>query len=275
MSEIELYLRLGLAIFPCHQPVINGTSRCSCGNPACPDPAKHPYARHAPNGFKNASKDPRVIKRWNGGNHNIAIATGSISGIVVLDVDPRNGGTESLMYLQAEHEDLPHTWKALTGGDGEHYVFRHPGRYIPSRDSKIAAGIDVKGDGGYIIAPPSRHISGRYYAWDVDHHPEHTPLADMPEWLLDKALAANGADKPKSDWKQFASEPIVEGKRHDKLRSLAGLLFYRLSREPHLAAQLLISFNQTQCEPPLPDEELAGIIDHACAREIQRRRPTA
>jgi putative DNA primase/helicase len=271
---IEMYLRLGLAIFPCHYPVINGTSRCSCGDPKCSDnAAKHPFGRFAPKGFKSASKDPRVIRRWADGPYNVAVATGSVSAIVVLDIDPRHAGDQSLASLEAEHGGLPHTWKALTGGGGEHYVFRHPGRPISCSEGKIAPGIDLRGDGGYAIIAPSRHISRRPYAWDVDRHPEHTPLADMPNWLLEKALAANGDTKPKGDCKRFADEPIAEGKRHDKLRSLAGLLFFRLSREPHLAARLLISFNQTQCDPPLPDEELARIIDHACAREIARRRP--
>jgi hypothetical protein len=97
----------------------------------------------------------------------------------------------------------------------------------------------------------------------------------MPEWLLAKALAANGGDKPKPDWKRFAEEPIAEGKRHDQLRSLAGLLFYRLYRERHLAAQLIIAFNERRCQPPLPEDELERIVDHAAAREIQRRRISA
>jgi putative DNA primase/helicase len=266
---IEMYLRLGLALFPVHYPVVNGTTRCSCGNPDCDNAAKHPYARFAPKGFKNASKDPRAIRRWCEGPYNVAVATGAVSGIVVLDVDPRHGGGHSLAALEDEHGTLPDTWRVLTGGGGEHHVFRHPRRFVPCSEGKIAAGLDVRGDGGYAIAPPSRHISGRAYAWDVDHHPEHVPLADMPDWLL--ALTANG-EQPRRDWKQFALEPVPEGKRHAELRSLAGLLLYRLSREPHLAAQLLVAFNQTRCTPPLPEDELARIIDHAAQREIARRR---
>src|SRR6516165_8431860 len=98
---IDLYLRLALAIFPCHYPIINGSARCSCGNKACTNAGKHPYARFASNGFKSASKDPRVIKRWHGGPYNLGIATGAVSGIVVLDSDPRNGGEQSLAQLKA------------------------------------------------------------------------------------------------------------------------------------------------------------------------------
>jgi hypothetical protein len=267
------YARLGLATFPCHYPIINGAVRCSCGNPTCPDAAKHPYARHAPNGFKNASKDPEKVKHWAGGPYNIATATGAISGIVVIDVDDRHGGADSLAALEAKHGPLPSTWRSFTGGGGEHRFFRHPRRFLGCSEAKLAPGIDVRADGGYAIVPPSRHISGQAYAWDVDHHPEHTTLANMPEWLLAAALAANGGDKPKIDWKRFALEDVAEGKRHAALRTLAGLLFYRLFREPHLAAQLLVAFNGTRCKPPLPDDELERIIDHAAAREIQKRRP--
>jgi putative DNA primase/helicase len=268
MSEIEMYLKLGLAIFPCHYPVINGTNCCSCGKPECDRPAKHPYGRFAPAGFKSASKDPHVIRRWDGGNYNIAAATGAVSGIVVVDIDPRHDGGWSLVALEQEHGALPHTWHALTGGGGEHFYFRHPGRFVGCSEAKIAPGIDVRGDDGYAILPPSRHISGRPYAWDVDHHPEHVALADMPEWLLAKA----STEKPKVDWRRFADEPVPEGQRHKAIRSLAGLLFYRLYREPDLAARLLVTFNQGRCQPPLPDEEIERIIDHAAGREAARRR---
>jgi hypothetical protein len=266
------YAELGLAVFACHHIVVNGTARCSCGNPNCTDLGKHPYGRHAPNGFKNASKDPRIIGRWSCGPYNIAIATGMISGVIVVDIDPRNRGDKSRAQLEAEHGPLPPTWRAFTGGAGEHIYFAHPGGYIPCSEGKVAPGIDIKGDGGYVIAPPSRHISGRRYAWDVDHHPEHIELAAMPPWLIETIATPNSGDMPKKDWKAFVATPIVDGTRHNALKSLAGLLFYRLARETHLAAELLIAFNQTRCNPPLQETELLGIIDWAAVRETQRRR---
>jgi hypothetical protein len=93
MSPLDMaaaYAARGLAVFPCHYPIINGTTRCSCGNPNCADAAKHPYGRHAPHGWKGASKDPRRIERWWGAAvpYNVAIAAGAVSGIVVIDIDP-------------------------------------------------------------------------------------------------------------------------------------------------------------------------------------------
>jgi Bifunctional DNA primase/polymerase, N-terminal/Primase C terminal 1 (PriCT-1) len=143
---------------------------------------------------------------------------------------------------------------------------------VPTRAGQIALGIDVRADGGYAIAPPSLHINGRRYAWNVDYHPEFVALAPMPQWLVDQAVAPETGNKPKVDWKAFLGTPIAEGKRHDSLKSLAGLLFYRLAREPHIAAELLIAFNRHRCTPPLDEDELLRIIDHAAAREIQRRR---
>jgi putative DNA primase/helicase len=271
---IAFYAQRGLAVFPCHYPIINGTACCSCGNPNCPDPAKHPYGRRAPHGLKDASADPRKIERWWGTDvpYNIAVAAGAMSGIVVLDVDPRHQGDANLVRLEAEHGPLPLTWRAISGSLGEHIYFAHPGCPVSNSAGKIADGIDVRGDGGYVIAPPSRHISGRRYAWNVDHHPEFTELAPMPAWLIDMAGAASRGGRQDIDWKQFAATPIAEGKRHDSLKRLAGLLFYRLSREPHLAAQLILDFNQQHCTPPLDEEELLRIIDWAAAREIQRRK---
>ena len=265
------YPSFGLAIFACHYPVANGVARCSCGNTDCASPAKHPYGRLAPHGLKDASKDPRFIERWCAGPYNIAVATGSISGVIVLDIDPRNGGDESLAELEAEHGALPLTWRVLTGGGGEHIYFAHPGGHIEKPD--FAAGINLKGDGGYVIAPPSRHIAGRPYAWHVDGHPENVSLAPTPKWVILRAQASERRAAGQIDWRAFASEAFLDGSRHNALTRLAGLLFYRLSREPHLAAQLLISFNQTRYNPPIPDDELVKIIDWAASRELYRRRP--
>ena len=269
MKPEELATTLGLAVFACHYIVVNGSTRCSCVNPDCRDPGKHPYPRHSPNGFKNASKDPQVIRRWSSGPYNIGIATGAVSGIVVVDVDPRNGGDKSLASLEAEHGAFPSTWRAFTGGGGEHIYFAHPGGYIERAD--FAPGINLKGDGGYVIAPPSQHISGRRYAWNVDRHPQHTALAPAPQWIIDRATARNQDDKPKVNWKAFAAAPFSEGDRHNAITRLAGLLFFRMWREPHLAAQLLLAFNESRCTPPLEASEVIAIIDWAAAREVERR----
>src|SRR5262249_23949141 len=118
--------------------------------------------------------------------------------LVVIDVDPRHGGDESFQALEREHGDLTPTWRALTGGGGEHVLFACPdGVEISNvvaeqmKDPPLGPGIDVRASGGYIVAPPSRHISGGVYAWSVDHHPQETLLAFAPDWLI-KKLTAHG-----------------------------------------------------------------------------------
>jgi hypothetical protein len=201
------YAERGMAVFPCHYPVRHGVSLiCTCGNPACSDAAKHPYGRHAPHGFHDASCDKKTIERWWGAGvpYNVGIAAGAVSGIVIIDVDPRHDGDKNLAQLEARHGALPPTWKVITGGGGTHLYFRHPGQPIPTNASSVAIGVDVRADGGYAIGPPSLHISGQRYAWEVDYHPEYVDLAPLPQWLLDKITGANADGKSKIDWKSFS-----------------------------------------------------------------------
>jgi putative DNA primase/helicase len=119
----------GLQLFPLHYPVARGNALwCSCGNAECQSPAKHPYARHAPRGLLNATSEPAAIARWWGAGvpFNIGVATGLVSGIVALDFDPRHEGHTSLAALERRFGELPPTWRFLTGGGGEHLIFRTP-----------------------------------------------------------------------------------------------------------------------------------------------------
>ena len=100
---------------------------------------------------------------------------------MVLDVDPRHGGGASLAELEGEHGDLPRTIESLTGGGGQHLYFRHFGGSVPSRP--IASGLDLKGDGGLVVSPPSGHASGRSYVWESGCAPDQVVLADLPRWL--------------------------------------------------------------------------------------------
>ena len=180
------YSRLGLAVLPLHYPVRHQHGMaCSCGRTNCNSPAKHPVGHLVPNGLKNATTDHEVVERWfRDQPWNIAIVTGKTSGIIALDVDPRHGGDKFIAALENKHGPLPQTWRFLTGGGGEHVLFRHPGGLVPNNAGKLGVGIDVRGEVGYIVAPPSRHMSGRNYSISVDHHPDDIPLADPPPWLI-------------------------------------------------------------------------------------------
>jgi hypothetical protein len=106
LDEAIAFGRRGIGVFPLHYPVNReGQPACSCGNPTCRDPAKHPYARHAPNGLKNATTDVHTIERWwsPGTQYNIGARSGAFSGVVAVDVDPRHGGDESLARLEEQY----------------------------------------------------------------------------------------------------------------------------------------------------------------------------
>lgn len=154
------YASRGWAVFPVHTWI---RGRCSCGDAECDRPAKHPWTNH---GLKDASKEPETIRAWwvRSPDANVAIATGEVSGIIAIDVDPRHGGDASLEAWERAHGPMPLTIESETGGGGRHLLFRHPGYRVRNRIN-VVAGIDVRGDGGYIVAPPSLHPSGRRYRW--------------------------------------------------------------------------------------------------------------
>ena len=120
------------------------------------------------------------------GPRGIGLACGPRAGIWGLDVDPHHGGTRSVRDLQAKHGTLPRTITAHTGSGGWHLIFQWPDNDgIRNSVGKVAAGVDVRGHGGYLVLPPSQHASGRRYQWVFG--PDTTDLADAPAWLLELA----------------------------------------------------------------------------------------
>ena len=172
--------------FPVH--TITPQGECSCGKSTCWErttsgkpngsPGKHPRTK---NGFKDASNDPAAVAEWSRKfpGTNWAARTGPESGFWVLDVDGADG-LATLAALEIEHGPLPATLTATTGSGGRHYVFAWPERRVPNSCRKLGPGLDVRGDGGYIVIAPANHWSGGAYAWDND-----LPLASAPDWLLD------------------------------------------------------------------------------------------
>jgi len=159
------YASLGWPVLPLHTP---RNAACSCGK-GCRSVGKHPryHDRLIPNGLRNASADRWLIHQWWGlwSDANIGICTGSPSGLVVIDVDPRHDGDKTIMNLQREYGALPDLFRVRTGS-GWHIYLKHPGGFIKSRP--IAPGIDVKADGGYVVAPPSKHATGNFYEWELE-----------------------------------------------------------------------------------------------------------
>jgi len=110
------------------------------------------------------------------------LVTGAVSGIIVLDVDPRNDGEQSLAALEAAHGPLPVTVESHTGGGGRHLFFCHPASPVPT--GPLVAGLDLKGDGGLVVVPPSLHPSGARYRWAPGQGPDQRQPPAAPPWLL-------------------------------------------------------------------------------------------
>lgn len=180
---------LGWSVVPVH----NATGdRCSCRRNPCPSPGKHPRVPWERWMIRTAR--PSEIEAWweRWPDANIGVVTGWVSAVVVVDVDPRNGGDTNLTGLEAEHESLPETVTSITGGGGHHFYFAHPGHLVPCRP--LAAGIDLKAERGLVVVPPSRHASGGTYQWMVGHEPDRLMLATLPSWL-DRLSGADGPGK--------------------------------------------------------------------------------
>lgn len=130
-------------------------------------------------GFYSATTNPETIKRnWRIPDRNIGIPTGQSSGFWVLDIDGDEGAA-SLNDLQLKYGSLPATREAITGSGGRHLLFKYTAP-IQNTVGRIAPGIDTRGDGGYIVAPPSIHPNGLRYRWAHDC----TELAIAPDWLV-------------------------------------------------------------------------------------------
>jgi len=154
---------------------------------------------------------------------------------------------------------LPVTVEALTGGGGRHLYFRHPGLTTANRVG-LAAGVDLRGDGGCVVAPPSLHASGRHYAWADERSPDETGLAPLPEWL--RHLTHPGKahpGHPLAHWRELAGKGVEEGARNSTLASLAGHLLWH-GVDPQVVLELLLAWNHVRCRPPLPDQEVAGVV---------------
>ena len=244
------YARRDWPVFPLYGVREGG---CSCGRPACESAGKHPRTLH---GLKDATTDEARIRQWwsTWPDANVGIVTGARSGLVVLDIDPRNGGDDSLADLERTHGSLPKTIQSLTGGGGQHYFFEHPGGSIKSRS--IAEGIDVKADGGHVVAPPSGHISGRTYEWEGSSHPDDTPLAELPLWLQALLALLTKGHTEKSATLTF--DKIPEGTRNTTLASLAGTM-RRKGMTPEAIEAALLQENAQRCNPPLSEHEVKSI----------------
>lgn len=240
-------------IFPVY--TINDMDYCTCGmGKSCEHPGKHPITKQ---GFKEAITDIRLIEEWwpewSTCQSNIAMATGGEVGVVVIDVDGIEG-FEALTPEQLESLQDEKVVRAKTGR-GYHYYF-----YCKTKiNCKVGFvnKVDIKSDGGYIILPPSRHISGKCYEW---LRPPLLGLTEVPDWVL------NSEQKESSKRIFVASEHIIqEGQRNDKFFRLA--CSFRAKGISYEATHKALEVeNQQRCNPPLDEREISSIINSVYKR---------
>lgn len=186
---------------------------------------------------------------------NLAAVTGKISNIIVIDIDPRHGGNDEV-FKNLE------TVKVQTGGDGQHIYFR----YEEGVENKTAIqpGIDVRGQGGFAIIPPSEHESGKCYEWIND--PKNTPILPMPDFV--KEWIKTSASKQTNDIKEIITG-VNEGTRNNSASIIVGKLLAKFPQaEWESNVWPLLQGWNTQNNPPLPDEELRSVYDSIVEREL-------
>lgn len=206
-------------------------------------------------GCKDATQDEETIASWwsRFPDANVGVATGA--GLLVLDIDSPEALAECV------GKGLPSTVSATTG-KGWHFYFRGDGRSLVG----VLPGVDTRGEGGYVVAPPSVHESGRLYTWEDS--PEHVEIAPAPAWLL----AAMAPSRVRTSGAQLAGA-IIEGGRNSALTSLAGTVRARGVSEAGIFA-LLRSVNDERCRPPLDEKELVTISRSVASYEPVDALPT-
>ena len=172
----------------------------------------------------------------------------------MLDLDSQDG-ERVLGELELENGELPETVRALTR-NGRHFYFRLPaGTDVRNSASKIAPGIDVRGTGGYVVAPPSPHPDGGSYQWDETAGPDDVAVAEAPHWLLELVKVSPNGDRPAPA--APVGDVIPSGVRNATLTSLAGTMRWRGMSEDAIVAALLEE--NARCEPPLSDSEVRTV----------------
>jgi|SRR5271157_614151 len=247
------YARKGFRIFPLHS--VDDHGQCTCGKQDCEKPGKHPRIY---NGFKGATTDgSQIIQWWN--QHpdaNIGIRTGK--GLFVLDVD-ENEGEDSLRELEEKQGKLPDTWESLTGRGRHLYLSSPTDKYIKSSRSQIGNNLDVRCEGGYVIAPPSRHFLGNLYEWECSSHPEDIPMAEAPEWLIRLACRRKRSN---GKWGSSFKSILNIGERNETLfKEACHLRDLGLDRDR--AEHYIRLRNLCDCLPSLKDTEVETLLRSA------------
>ncbi len=249
LTAAQRYADRGWAVFPCERR------------------GKRPLVTH---GVHDATLDAATIERWWARvwpDANIGVRTGMHSGIVVVDVDG-DEGADSLADLERQHGLLPRTASVQTPSGGAHYYLKHPGgQEVRNSVRQLGPGLDIRGDGGYVIAPPSVGANGRQ--WEPD---ERASLAELPGWLQDRLVPDRekvAQRAPASEWVMIARNGLGEGERNHGIARLTGHLLAR-DVDARLVLELAYLVN-ARFRPPLPAGEVDRVVESIAGRELRKR----
>ncbi len=265
LKEINSYMNKGYKILLLHG--IDDNQRCTCGKENCNSPGKHPLTK---NGVHDATNNVEVLSELLNNNPlaNIAIATGAESSIIAIDIDFRKNtnGFESLKQLEDRLGILPDTITQKTGGGGAQILYKHPSTAIKNKVN-IAPGIDIRNDGGYIVVPPSRHVTGNSYLWESGKSPWEISLAKLPLAWIEFFSNPTISNKVSENAKCVGNKRIInEGTRNDTLFRIACAQRSKGKEEIDIL-RYIRKVNVNRCVPPLDDSELCTIAASAASYE--------
>ena len=223
-------------------------------------------------GCLDATRDERrILSMWRAcPSAGIGVATGKPSGIVAIDVDPRSGGEDGFAELAGKLGNPGLTVRVLTPSGGYHLWYRAPAAAVACSAGRLAPGVDVRGDGGYVVAPPSVRPDGTGWRWA----PGGAPLAELEgEWI--DAMRAPAAHErplatPVASWVALVRDGAPEGGRNHALARIVGHLLAK-GVDPHLVAELAHLVNGRN-RPPLPGAEVDQVVVSIASREVRRRK---
>jgi hypothetical protein len=260
----------GIAVFPIFG-CTDGICHCPEGS-ECRSAGKHPIPTLTPRGVKNATTDPELIKTWfrKQPHANLAWAMGGPLRLIGVDVDPRSGGDASLCDLVEAHGDeWLDTFTVRTGSLGNHFIYRFP-EGVEVHRGKLAPGIDLKFEGGYLVAPPSVHASGRCYEVEKNVY-----IAAAPDWMVEELTrAADDPSRVPVDFQAYRDRKvtsgggvIVDGERNVRLFKVGCALWGKgeVSSRAELF-QKLMETNLERASPPLDSNEVYKIVDSISSR---------
>jgi putative DNA primase/helicase len=247
------YAGRGWYVFPCAW--IEGGA-CSCKDPECDSPGKHPLTPH---GLLDATNDATSVREfWTKfAKANIAVVTGAKSGIAVVDVDNIDVARPELRKLLPEYDfrSVP----LQKTGKGWHLIFSYPGVHVKN-GTKFLPGMDSRGDGGYIMAAPSRHISGNDYEWKAALNGSIAPLPAALLLAINGPSANSNGQKPRFD-SSIVWEGISEGERDATLFKYASKM--RGNDTPRDLADRLIVEASARCKPPFSERKALQKVEQA------------